>query len=232
MPPSEPLSVEPHRVSFTRRSGVLLTWRRGLLLLLLLAVCLLATGLLAYYLRPRQDAAPPPPAGRASPATASDRPPPAAAAAPSDIRLPRHLVPLAYRLRVLPLFEEGDFGFSGAVTVTLRAAAAGDNVTLHVSQLEVANSSVAVRDATAGRPVSVLALVHDVRREFLVLRLQETLVAGHTYDVTVPFAGTLNDKLAGFYRSSYPTPDGGKRWVSETHDARWRETAGKRNTRR
>ena len=212
MPAAEPLSVEPHRVSFTRRSGVLLTWRRGLALLLLLAVCLLATGLLVHHLgsSPADRAAS---EARAEPVVSEE----AAAASgqpAADIRLPRHLVPLAYQLRTLPLFEEGNFSFSGQVTVTLRADAAGDNVTLHVSQLLVSQDSVSVTDVSVHTPVPVVRLVHDVEREFLVVALAEPVVAGHNYSVTVSFTGTLNDKLAGFYRSSYRTSKGEKRWVA------------------
>ncbi|XP_043210449.1 aminopeptidase N-like [Amphibalanus amphitrite] len=215
MPPAEQLTEEPHQVSFTRRSGVLLTWRRGLLLLLLLAACLLATGLLVHHLGTPADGAPS--EARAAPVvsdetTAADRPAP-------DIRLPRHLVPLAYQLRTLPLFEEGNFSFSGEVTVTLRADAAGDNVTLHVSQLIVSDDSVAVTDVTDDRQVPVVRLVHDVEREFLVVVLAEPVVPGHNYSVNVMFSGTLNDKLAGFYRSSYTTSEGEKRWMAVTQMA-------------
>ncbi|KAF0311370.1 Aminopeptidase N [Amphibalanus amphitrite] len=212
MPPAEQLTEEPHQVSFTRRSGVLLTWRRGLLLLLLLATCLLATGLLVHHLgTPAVGATS---EARAAPVVsdetaAADRPAP-------DIRLPRHLVPLAYQLRTLPLFEEGNFSFSGEVTVTLRADAAGDNVTLHVSQLLVSDDSVAVTDVTDDRQVPVVRLVHDVEREFLVVVLAEPVVPGHNYSVSVRFSGTLNDKLAGFYRSSYTTAEGEKRWMAVT----------------
>ncbi|XP_043210450.1 aminopeptidase N-like [Amphibalanus amphitrite] len=212
MPPAEQLTEEPHQVSFTRRSGVLLTWRRGLLLLLLLAACLLATGLLVHHLGTPADGASS--EARAAPVVsdgtaAADRPAP-------DIRLPRHLVPLAYQLRTLPLFEEGNFSFSGEVTVTLRADAAGDNVTLHVSQLLVSDDSVAVTDVTDDRQVPVVRLVHDVEREFLVVVLAEPVVSGHNYSVNVKFSGTLNDKLAGFYRSSYTTSEGEKRWMAVT----------------
>ena len=213
MPAGETLEMQPHQVSFTRRSGLLLTWRRGLLLLLLVALCLLATGLLvAHFHRPAGTASSS--ASRAAPVVSDEAAGTSSQPAPPDIRLPRHLAPEAYRLRVLPLFEEGNFSFSGEVTVTLRADAAGGNVTLHVSQLLVYNDSVTVLDVTEDREVAIARLQHDTEREFLVVLLEEQVVPGHRYSVTVKFSGTLNDKLAGFYRSSYMTPDGEKRYVN------------------
>ena len=129
-----------------------------------------------------------------------------------DVRLPLHLVPEGDRVRLLPALEDGgDFTFSGEVTLTLLAAAAGRNVTVHVKDLVVENDTIAVRDTTADAALTVGGVRYDADREFLVILLERDVQPQHRHDVTIRYTGNLKDKLAGFYRSSYVDPEGRKR---------------------
>jgi hypothetical protein len=51
--------------------------------------------------------------------------------------------------------------------------------------------------------VTVVNHERDEQRQFLNLRLGQTLPAGKQYELSLEFTGELNDQLQGFYRSSY-----------------------------
>ncbi|XP_037077487.1 aminopeptidase N-like isoform X2 [Pollicipes pollicipes] len=201
-------------VTFSKASGCFVTRCCALLLLLLFAVALLVTGLLVHrYGAPCQQ----------TPSDAGSQGGPAAppdgggtAAKIRDVRLPRHLAPEAYQVRLLPFIEEGNFTFSGEVTIRLRADHPGRNVTVHVNDMTVFNDSVTVTDVAEARGLEVAGYRYDTDREFFVVVLAEDVQPGRKYDVYIRFVGNLNDKLAGFYRSSYETPQGEKRWMAVT----------------
>ncbi|XP_043211709.1 thyrotropin-releasing hormone-degrading ectoenzyme-like, partial [Amphibalanus amphitrite] len=208
----EELAMDPHSVTFTKNSGVFVTRRCGLLLLLLFAGALLITGLLVRHFHGtscQQDGAS---AGDSAAAGAG----PTLPTKPRDVRLPRHLAPEGYKIRLLPFIEEGNFTFNGEVTATLRADAPGKNVTLHVNEMIVLNDSVTVKDATTGKMVGMAGYKYDTDREFFIILLERSVEVGHKYEVYVKYIGSLTDKLAGFYRSSYKTPEGEKRWIAVT----------------
>ncbi|XP_037093237.1 aminopeptidase N-like [Pollicipes pollicipes] len=133
-----------------------------------------------------------------------------------DVRLPLHLVPEAYQVRLLPFIEEGNFTFSGEVTMRLRAEHSGSNVTVHVKDMTVYNDSVTVRDVTTGTSLDIAGVRYDADREFFIVLLSQPVTAQHKYDVFIRFVGSLSDKLSGFYRSSYLDPQGQKRWLAVT----------------
>ena len=54
------------------------------------------------------------------------------------------------------------------------------------------------------RPVKVQSYVEDKQREFLLISTKnDTMQVGKFYQLSMDFVGQLNDKLNGFYRSSY-----------------------------
>ncbi|KAG8193544.1 hypothetical protein JTE90_003753 [Oedothorax gibbosus] len=120
-------------------------------------------------------------------------------------RLPRSVVPLHYDVELRPEFA--DFSFSGRVRVRVMCEEATDNVTLHVHNITWTSTRLEGKE---------VASEEDKVRQFLVLRPPSNLVAGREYDVEVDFVGSLNDQLAGFYRSSYQDPSGEKRWLATT----------------
>ena len=54
------------------------------------------------------------------------------------------------------------------------------------------------------------------KRKGLPSQFPETLTPG-TGSLNLQFSGTISEKLRGFYRSRYVTPDGDERYVATTH---------------
>ena len=231
---------EQDSITFGKKSGCFMNRTCSVLLLVLFLASLLATGLLVHYLtpgcnsgddlltdagastglhtpaeprpEPHPEPVPEPQPAHEPKAEPEPEPEPEPPAKVRDVRLPLHLIPEGYRVRLLPSLEEdGDFTFTGEVTLTLLAAAAGRNVTVHVKDLVVENDTISVRDTTTGYDLTVSGVKYDADREFLVILLPRDVQLQHRYDVTIRYTGNLKDKLAGFYRSSYKDPQGKKR---------------------
>ena len=223
---------EQDSITFGKKSGCFMNRCCSALLLLLFLCSLLATGLLVHYLTPGcqpgtdlltdtgantglQPTPEPKPEPEPEPQPETEpepEPEPEPPAKARDVRLPLHLIPEGYRVRLLPdLQEDGDFTFSGEVTMTLLAASAGRNVTVHVKDLVVENDTIAVRDTSADSDLRVSGVKYDADREFLVILLPRDVKPQHRYDVTIRYTGNLKNKLSGFYRSSYKDPQGKKR---------------------
>lgn len=58
------------------------------------------------------------------------------------------------------------------------------------------------------REVVISRHEYDNKREFYVAHLEEALQKGHKYILSMEFIGLLNERLEGFYRSSYRDANG------------------------
>ncbi len=109
-------------------------------------------------------------------------------------RLPRAVIPHRYTLAIEP--DLGDASFTGHVIIDANVNAAADQVLLNAIELDVHSVKVDGDDV----PFSL-----DVATERLVL---DRPVQVGTVAIEITFTGVLNDRLRGFYRSTYRDADG------------------------
>lgn len=62
-----------------------------------------------------------------------------------------------------------------------------------------------------GPGIKIKGQLYDNKRQFYIANLGEELVPGKKYVLSMEFTGYLNDKLAGFYRSTYKDQHGNDR---------------------
>jgi puromycin-sensitive aminopeptidase len=124
--------------------------------------------------------------------------------APGAFRLPRTVEPHVYRIEIEP--DVGSATFSGTVGIDVTIHEAVDRIVLNAAELAV--SDVEVR--TEGGEVIGCTVQFEDDLEQVIFHPASALSPGPA-TVTCRFTGTLNDKLRGFYRSTY-TDDAG-----ETH---------------
>jgi puromycin-sensitive aminopeptidase len=124
----------------------------------------------------------------------------------SEHRLPRAVVPRRYELRMEPDLEAATF--RGHEAVAVEVVEATRLVVLNVAELEVDEAWVEV----AGARVEA---EHAISGERLTLTLGSELEPGDAV-VHVGFRGVLNDKLKGFYRSTFVDGDGVERVIGTT----------------
>ena len=124
-------------------------------------------------------------------------------------RLPRTVVPNRYELRLEPDLVTHTFSGEESIAVTVTAATA--EVVLNTAELAIIEVTAENDD---GDRVSGVAAT-DEEAERSRLRFDRPLVVG-AWRLRLRFRGTLNDKLRGFYRSTYKDPSGATHTIAAT----------------
>ena len=125
-------------------------------------------------------------------------------------RLPRLAVPSRYELVLEPDLEA--FTFAGTGATTLDVPAETDVLVLNAIELELTSASVRGPDGTT---LETDRIDYDEPTERATLHFPSPLAAG-TWVLDTTFTGLLNDKLHGFYRSTFTDADGQPQVIATT----------------
>jgi puromycin-sensitive aminopeptidase len=149
---------------------------------------------------------------------------------PDLYRLPTTAVPSRYDLELEPDLDA--FTFRGTCATTLSVPAPTTELTCNAIELEVGAAWVILADGTR---LDAERIELDEQTERLTLRLPSPVAAGSCV-LHTEFTGILNDKLHGFYRSTFTDDQGVDQVIATTQfeatDARrafpcWDEPAHK-----
>jgi puromycin-sensitive aminopeptidase len=121
-------------------------------------------------------------------------------------RLPRTVLPSRYELVLEPDLDAASFTGTVVIDVTVQEPTA--SIVLNAAELVVTEASV---DGVTG----TVAVALDEESERCTLTLPAPVAAGPAR-VRLSFTGTLNDKLKGFYRSTFTDADGRTRTIATT----------------
>ena len=123
-------------------------------------------------------------------------------------RLPRTLLPRRYDLRLTPDLDALEF--TGVETIALDVVDEVTEIVLNAVEIEITN---AVVETTAGSEPAGVAYDEETQR--VILTTGSTIPPGDTR-LTFEFRGVLNDRLHGFYRSTFTDIDTNTRTVAVT----------------
>jgi len=126
-----------------------------------------------------------------------------------EYRLPRDVEPQRYDLEISPDLEQATF--TGRERIAIEVKQPTRHIVLNAAELEV--SAVSIRSGAGQVAAAPFALDEDEER--LVIDLGEELAVG-AWDLEIDFSGTINDKLRGFYRSTFTDADGAERVIATT----------------
>ncbi len=124
-------------------------------------------------------------------------------------RLPPHVVPTRYDLRLEP--DLATLTFRGDETIALTVTAPTREIVLNAVELTITHAT-AVDER--GRSLAGAARVDDGAERCRLVFPAE--LAPGPWRLRLAFTGTLNDKLRGFYRSSYKDAGGATRLLAAT----------------
>ncbi|HEX4127166.1 MAG TPA: M1 family metallopeptidase [Acidimicrobiales bacterium] len=124
-------------------------------------------------------------------------------------RLPRTIEPEIYHIEMEP--DVASATFSGTVRIDAIVHETSDQIVLNAAELAISDVEVLTADGT-----TVLCSVSfNDELEQVTFQPADLLPPGPS-TISCRFSGTLNDKLRGFYRSSYTGPDGASQTMATT----------------
>ncbi|PQK14315.1 hypothetical protein BB8028_0004g12450 [Beauveria bassiana] len=117
--------------------------------------------------------------------------------------LPANVVPTHYDLTLEPDFT--NFKYDGSVIIDLDVVEDSTSISLHTLDITFHSSKV----TSNGELVTDNATVSsDEKKQVTKFDFKGTLAKGSKAQLEIKFTGILNDKMAGFYRSTYKNKDG------------------------
>ncbi|HJT20624.1 MAG TPA: M1 family metallopeptidase [Nitrospira sp.] len=116
-------------------------------------------------------------------------------------RLPRHVVPTTYEIRLEPDLIAGTFRGSERISLTLSQPTS----TIVFNAADLVVDTAVLEQAHGARSDGRVQLDEPLQR--CTVNFPTAIAAGDCH-LVLTFHGTLNDKLRGFYRSTYKDPAG------------------------
>jgi aminopeptidase N len=128
-------------------------------------------------------------------------------------RLPRTVRPRRYDLTLEPDLDTATF--AGEETIEVEVVEPTAEIVLNAAEIEVDEASVELPGDGGDAKPATITLSLDEEAERLTLRLDQELPVGPAI-VHLRFRGVLNDKLQGFYRSTFTDEAGDERVLATT----------------
>jgi len=107
------------------------------------------------------------------------------------VRLSKYIIPIRYNIELKPDLE--NFTFSGVETITISLLKPTRTLTLHSKEIEIITAKVGDRFAQ---------ISYNTKDETATFTFTKPIPKGKI-ELSLVFTGILNDKMRGFYRSSY-----------------------------
>jgi aminopeptidase N len=134
-------------------------------------------------------------------------------------RLPKTVVPVHYRLQLVPILDEipsdtsqnyTEFTAPGNVVIQVNCVEPGNKITLHKSSiLTIDEDNVFVKQLPSGRGIPIDFQEDEVDKDFHHIIFTEFLEVGLRYEINIQFIAQIGDgidRLDGLYSSFYTRP--------------------------
>ncbi|KAL2841267.1 peptidase family M1-domain-containing protein [Aspergillus pseudoustus] len=125
--------------------------------------------------------------------------------------LPTNVKPVHYDLTLEPNFET--FKYDGTVVIDLQVVEDTTSVSLNSTEIDIHTATVSAQGSVVSSSPEI-SLNKD--KQEATIKFADTIPAGSSAQLKLTFTGTLNDNMAGFYRSSYKTSNGESKYIATT----------------
>jgi len=131
--------------------------------------------------------------------------------------LPSNVVPTHYDLTMEPDFK--NFTYKGTVIIDLTVAEDTTSISLNTLEIEIQSTKV-LSGTEANRQETLITsepkLAYNEDTQTTAISFGKTIPKGSYAQLHLEFTGDLNDKMAGFYRSTYKNTDGSEGIMATT----------------
>ncbi|XP_018399656.1 PREDICTED: aminopeptidase N-like [Cyphomyrmex costatus] len=140
-----------------------------------------------------------------------------------NYRLPLDVVPSEYNIALQPIFESpnNNFTFKGESVITLNIIKETNTITFHAKEIDIIKNSIKLTYKNKNESITVdssdIQFKEDINKDFVTLVFNKPIPITTNANLFLHYTGKLNDKLRGFYRSSYQNKEGKKIWLATTH---------------
>jgi len=132
----------------------------------------------------------------------------------NPFRLPGPVRPVRYDLTLEPDLDTATF--AGEVTIDLLISASTETISCNALDLDILAAEVVEGSLADDAPtIAVTQVALDPETERVTFTLSRALSAGEAH-LRIRFTGALNDKLRGFYRSTFSDTDGIEQVIATT----------------
>ena len=142
--------------------------------------------------------------------------PPLAAPHEASYLLPDSIVPLEYLLSLRPNLE--DYTFTGFASIAINVRKPTYKIELHAADIEISTVSLLGNSITkTAAPCGLIPKTFslDPERQTLSVEFRDQLLFGPAR-LEICYAGKINDKLCGWYRTKFAGPDGRDHFAAVT----------------
>ena len=128
----------------------------------------------------------------------------------NEWKLPTTVRPTLYTLTLEPDLDS--FTFDGSETIAIQVDEPTSDIRMNSAEIAIRSATLTLPDGSERQPDSIS---FDEEKETVSFDFTDAIPPG-TAHLTIEFTGELNDKLRGFYRSSYTDAEGDQRWMATT----------------
>lgn len=136
-----------------------------------------------------------------------------------NYRLPGDLIPNHYDIMLDVQFtnqtaNNKSFPYNGFVKINFTCIKETNQLVFHMNQINITRITLkGINDTSFGNDLTDFNWSFEDERQFFQASLPRILQKGYSYSVLIDYIGYLQDDNVGFYRSSYVTKDGIRRWL-------------------
>lgn len=123
-------------------------------------------------------------------------------AADRDI-LPDSVKPINYDISIFDIEHGGAFSYQGSVSILSKITTPTREIVLNAHQLKIHSAEISLEHTKTQQVFKSTGTSYDVPRQRATLSFPDELPASEKALLVIKFQGTINNDMAGFYRSRY-----------------------------
>lgn len=114
--------------------------------------------------------------------------------------LPDTVKPINYSISIYDIELGGAFSYQGTVSITASILCSTQAITLNTHQIKIHDSEVFIGQSLVTKSSNVS---YDGPKQRATLKFPQVIPVSHDAVIVIKFQGTINNDMAGFYRSKY-----------------------------